>query len=116
MNILSQFGVGAKYRQESGTTMHGFPLSGGPQAPNLTQEEYENIPVGLNVQVKVFDLSDKKDLDEYTEVRDRIANKKFIQLDRTKMLSEDGLSIKIHLEWADVQGILPKTSQRRMQP
>lgn len=113
MNILSQFGVGAKYRQDSGTTIQGFPINGNP-APNLTQEEYESIPVGLNVQVKVFDLADKKDLDEYTEVRDRIANKKFVQLDRTKMLSEDGRNIKIHLEWADVQGILPKTMQRRM--
>lgn len=114
MNILNQFGVGAKYRQDSGTTMHGHPLAGGAMAPNLTQEEFENIPLALNVQVKVFDLSKSGDLEEYTQVRDMIANKKCVQLDRTKMLSEDGRDIKIHLEWADVQGILPKSLQRRL--
>jgi hypothetical protein len=113
VNILNQFGVGAKYRPESGTTIHGHPILGNA-APNLTQEEFENIPLALNVKVKVFDLSKHEDLEEYATVRDTIANKKCIQLDRTKMLSEDGRNIKIHLEWADVQGILPKNLQRRL--
>lgn len=113
MNILNQFGVGAKYRQESGTTMHGFPING-KMAPNLTQEEYESLPLGLNVQVRVFDLSNKTDLNDYAEVRDQIANKKCVQLDRTKMVSEDGRDIRIHLEWADVEGYVPKSMQRRM--
>lgn len=113
MNILNQFGVGAKYRQESGTTMHGFPING-KMAPNLTQEEYESLPLGLNVQVRVFDLSNETDLNDYAEVRDQIANKKCVQLDRTKMVSEDGRDIRIHLEWADVEGYVPKSMQRRM--
>lgn len=113
MNILNQFGVGAKYRQESGTTMHGFPING-KMAPNLTQEEYESLPLGLNVQVRVFDLSNKTDLNDYAEIRDQIANKKCVQLDRTKMVSEDGRDIRIHLEWADVEGYVPKSMQRRM--
>ena len=113
MNILGQFGVGAKYRAESGTTAQGFPVSG-MMAPNLKQEEYESIPLGLNVQVRVFDLATKEDLEQYIEVRDRIANKKFVQLDRTKMVSEDGREIRIHLEWADVEGYVPKTLQRRL--
>ena len=112
MRILNQFGVGAKYRPESGTTMQGFPMVGAA-APNLTQEEYENIPLGLNVQVKVFDLSNEKHLEEYTLVRDKIANKKYVQLDRTKLLSEDGREIRIHLEWADVEGYAPKAIPRR---
>lgn len=112
MNILNQFGVGAKYRPDSGTTMHGFPIKGSA-APNLTQEEYENIPLGLNVQVKVFDLSEARDIDEYTTIRDKIANRKCVQLDRTKMVSEDGREIRIHLEWADVEGYAPKITPRR---
>jgi hypothetical protein len=112
MNILNQFGVGAKYRQESGTTMHGFPIHG-KIAPNLTQEEYENLPLGLNVQVKVFDLSKLEDLREYASIRDQIANRKCVQLDRTKLVSEDGRNIHIHLEWADVEGYVPKSMQRR---
>jgi hypothetical protein len=113
VNILNQFGVGAKYRPETGTTIHGHPIAGNA-APNLTQEEFENIPLALNVQVKVFDLSKPEELAQYAEIRDMIANKKCVQLDRTKMLSEDGREIKIHLEWADVQGILPKHLQRRL--
>ena len=47
IGILNQFGlggVGVKYRQTTGTTSQGFPILGGPPAPNTTQEEYENIP------------------------------------------------------------------------
>ena len=93
--------------------MHGFPIHG-KIAPNLTQEEYENLPLGLNVQVRVFDLSKAEDLRDYTAVRDQIANRKFVQLDRTKLVAEDGRNISIHLEWADVEGYVPKSMQRRM--
>ena len=92
--------------------MHGFPING-KIAPNLTQEEYENLPLGLNVQVKVFDLSKPEDLSAYAAVRDQIANRKCVQLDRTKLVSEDGRNIHIHLEWADVEGYVPKSMQRR---
>lgn len=112
MNILNQFGVGAKYRQEAGTTMHGFPING-KVATNLTQEEYESLPLGLNVKVRVFNLSKPEDLKDYSSVRDQIANRKFVQLDRTKLLSKDGRDISIHLEWADVEGYVPKNMQRR---
>lgn len=110
---MGQFGMGAKYKPDTGTTAYGFPLNGNVNA-NLTQEEFESIPHVLNVQVRVFDLSNTTDLKEYTDVRDRIANKQYVQLDRTKMLSTDGREIKIHLEWAEVQGVLPKHLQRRL--
>lgn len=112
-SILNCFGVGHKYRKESGTTVHGYPLNGN-MAPNLTQEEYDSLPLGLNVKVRIFDLSKPEDMEAYTVARDQIANKKCVQLDRTKLVSEDGREIRIHLEWADVEGYVPKTLQRRL--
>lgn len=109
LGILNQFGlggVGVKYRQTTGTTAQGFPIVGGPLAPNTTQEEYENIPLQLDVKVKIFDLSNEEDLKEYTQIRDLIANKACIQLDRTKLISDDNKKISIHMEWADVRGKL----------
>jgi hypothetical protein len=113
LNILNQFGMGAKYRSEAHSTSQGFPIRGQVNG-NLTQEEYESLPLGLNVQVKVFDLANSDDIEEYCSVRDQIANKKCVQLDRTKMVSEDGREIRIHLEWADIEGYVPKNIQRRM--
>jgi hypothetical protein len=107
LGILNQFGlggVGVKYRQKTGTTSQGYPILGGPMAPNTTQEEYENIPLQLDVKVRIFDLTKKEDLDEYTKVRDLIANKACIQLDRTKLISEDNKTISVHMEWAEVKG------------
>ena len=115
LGILNQFGlggVGVKYRQASGTTAQGFPILGGPSAPNLTQEEYENIPLQLDVKVRIFDLNDAEDLKEYTQIRDLIANKACIQLDRTKLISEDNKKISIHMEWAEVRGKIVANSKR----
>ena len=107
-SILNQFGlggVGVKYRQLSGTTSQGFPIAGGPMAPNTTQEEYENIPLQYDVKVKIFDLSDPEDLKDYTKIRDLAANRACVIIDRTKIISEDK-KLSIHMEWADVQGKL----------
>lgn len=115
MDILSQFGidgVGAKYRRQDGrATDHGYPIAGDGPIPLLTPEERERIRYGLNVYARVFDLSKPEELAAYTEVRDKIANRRYIQLDRTKLTQPDG-SLKIHLEWADPQGIL-NLPQRR---
>jgi|APGre2960657373_1045057.scaffolds.fasta_scaffold04201_4 hypothetical protein len=116
IGILNQFGlggVGVKYRQTSGTTAQGFPILDGPSAPNLTQEEYENIPLQLDVKVRLFDLNNEVDLKEYTHIRDLIANKACIQLDRTKLISEDNKKISVHMEWAEVRGKLIPNSNRR---
>lgn len=115
LGILNQFGlggVGVKYRQNAGTTAQGFPILGGPKAPNITQEEYENIPLQLDVKVKIFDLSVEEDLKEYTQIRDLIANKACIQLDRTKLVTEDNKKISIHMEWAEVKGKLVPNGRR----
>jgi len=115
LGILNQFGlggVGVKYRQTSGTTAQGFPILDGPMAPNLTQEEYENIPLQLDVKVKIFDLNSEADLKEYTQIRDLIANKACIQLDRTKLISDDNKKISIHMEWAEVRGKLVQKGNR----
>jgi len=110
LGILNQFGlggVGIKYRQVSGTTAQGFPIMGGPPSPNTTQEEYENIPLQLDVKVRIFDLNDPQDLKDYAAIRDLIVNNACMQLDRTKLISEDNTKMKIHMEWADIQGRLP---------
>jgi hypothetical protein len=113
LNILGHFGPGVKYRNsnqpKSGS---GWPMHNG-QTANLTQEEFENIEHGLNVQVRVFDLNNEKDLEAYTEIRDKVANKRYIQLDRTKLISSDGLHIKVHMEWADVEGYINQSNRRR---
>lgn len=107
MNILKHFahgGVSAKYRPLNGATVQGYPVVGGQQHPNLKNEEFLQIPIVLTVRVRVFDLADTKDLEEYALVRDHIANRAWIQLDKTKLVSPDGTSIKIHLEWAEPEG------------
>jgi hypothetical protein len=81
-------------------------------APNLTQEEYENIPLQLDVKVRLFDLNDDIELKEYTQIRDLIANKACIQLDRTKLISDDNKKISIHMEWAEVKGKLAQNGKR----
>ena len=114
MKILNQFGVGAKYRADSrAVTSQGFPLMGNA-TPNLTQEEYDNIPHGVNANVKVFDLGNSSDLEEYTQILDKIVNGLFRLIDRTKLISEDGKEIRLHLEWGEVVGIIPKNVQRRL--
>jgi len=106
VNILKHFdgGVSVKYRPREGGTAQGFPVFGGQQFPNLRNEEYAQLPVVLNVRVKIFDLADEKELLEYEGIRDRIANRSWFQIDKTKLVSADGLSIKIHLEWAEPEG------------
>jgi hypothetical protein len=107
MNILGYFnnsgGVTPKYRTPHATSQ-GYPISGPALNPNMRGSEFEDIPLVVTVKVRVFDLSDDADLKAYTEVRDRIANRSWIQMDKTKMVSADGTKIKIHLEWAEPEG------------
>ena len=112
MDILRHFGgVGAKYRPNQATAQ-GYPVISEGGFPNLRGDEFDNMPIVLTVKVKVFDLSKPDELAEYTAVRDRIANRSWIQLDKTKLLDPSGNGIKIHLEWCEPAG-KPTTTTRR---
>lgn len=110
MNILGHFGgsgVTAKYRPQEGTTQHGFPVVNPGSMPNLRDEEYKNIPVELNVHAVIFDLLEPKDMEAYITVRDKIANRLFLQLVRREIISADGKIVKVLMEWAEPKGRVP---------
>jgi hypothetical protein len=113
-SILSCFnGVSPKYRNPGQpTTTHGFPIND-PMAVMLTKAERAALPVQLSLQVRVFDMYNEDDLKEYTRIRDNIANRRYAMIDRTKIQSPDGTVFKIHLEWADVEGVVPQSVKKR---
>lgn len=105
MDILGAFAsVTPKYRPNGPQTVHGFPVVNPHVNPNMRDEEYRNMKLQFDVSVKVFDLLDPKQLEEYTEIRDRIINRASIQLDRRVAQAPDGTVLKVLLEWADPKG------------
>ncbi len=110
MNILGHFGgsgVSPKYRPQAGATHHGFPVVNPGSMPNLRDEEYKNIPIEVDVRAVVFDLLDENDMKAYIAVRDKIANRAYIQLVRREIISTDGKIVKVLMEWAEPKGRVP---------
>lgn len=110
MDILGHFGgrgVSAKYRPQDAATVHGFPVVNPGSMPNLRDEEYKNIPVELNVHARIFDLLEPSDMEAYTEVRDKIANRALVQLVRREIISLDAKIVKVLMEWAEPKGRVP---------
>lgn len=105
MDILGAFGmVTPKYEPTGARTIHGYPVVNPHVNPNMRDDEYRNMKLQFDVSVKVFDLLDPKQLDEYAVIRDRIINRASIQLDRRVAQSPDGTVLKVLLEWADPKG------------
>jgi hypothetical protein len=110
MDILSHFGgrgVSPKYRDQRAATHHGFPIKNPGMMPNMRDEEYRNIPVEVDVQVRIFDLLEPTDMEAYQDIRDRIANRACIQLVRREIISTDGTIVKVLMEWAEPKGRIP---------
>lgn len=105
MDILRQFSsVSPKYMPNGPKTIHGYPVVNPQVNPNMRDDEYRNMQLQQDVSVRVFDLLNAKDLEEYTAVRDRILNRISIQLDRRVLSTPDGTVLKVLLEWSNPQG------------
>ena len=86
-------------------TMDGYPFVG-PVPTNLKQEEYENIPLRLDAQVRVFWLPD--DTAEYRTVKDRIVNGVYHQLKEVGPDWDDKKqAYRALLVWVEVAGCAP---------
>lgn len=98
-------GVSPKYR-EHGVGL-GFPIEGysdrpAGSRPPVTMGPGQKLSGYMNVKVRVFDLSKPDDLLAYTEVRDKIANRLCVAIDRKVMANDDTGQVRVFVEWGEV--------------
>lgn len=111
-SLFARPGVSAKYRSHG--VGYGFPVHGyhdvepgrRPPPPPLGAEK---LDAQVTVRVRQFDLSDETQMGEYAGLRDRIANKLYVQLDRRVWTCPDTGKMKIYMEWAEIEYVPPKT-------
>lgn len=88
-------------------TQEGFPMRNA-QIPNLRQDDYDNIELGLDARCRVFDLANEQDLKDYTEVLDHIANGDWTRLaPDLEMEDREKMTWRILCRWAEIKGDLP---------
>ena len=86
----------------------GYPVLG-PKEPFTKQAEYENLHLCGKARCKTFYLAKPDDLREYLEVRDRIVNGWFVQVDRERLWDTETQGYKVFLEWVEVAYIQSPT-------
>jgi len=89
-------------------TPEGFPVLMGPgQAPNLKQEETDNIDYRLDFQSKMFELWDPAQKAEFDNINDKILNQWYgLQL-RENHWDEEKKHYRVWLEWCQIYGVIP---------
>lgn len=111
--LFRQRGASAKYRAHP--VGHGYPVQGYHDVPperrqSLMLGKGEKLDAQVTIRVRHFDLSDEKHLSEYTEVRDKIANRLYIQIDRRPWTCPTTGAMKMYIEWAEPMYLAPKAS------
>jgi hypothetical protein len=79
----------------------GYPFIGG-QPPVTSQDEYEDLKLSGKMRANTFYLAKAEDLQTYVEVKDKIVNGWFIQLDRQPSWDEETKGMRIYLEWVEL--------------
>jgi hypothetical protein len=101
--------VPPKYRDRgspSGRPLVDQKLLAAFERPNAGPSEF-----GFIFHAKRFNLFDEKEMKEYGEIRDKIINRAYMQLDRQKIFAEDGSTMCIYLEWAEILDYGPTKSR-----
>lgn len=110
--LFGQEGVSAKYRQH-GVGM-GYPVAGHHDRPASEREPIllgkgEKLKGTVTVWVRVFDLAKPDDLKAYADVRDKVANRLWIAIDRRFWTNPQTGDMKVFLEWAVPEYVKPPT-------
>lgn len=87
-------------------TAEGFPLRG-TAAPNLKQDEYENLPLRFDFDCDWFDIDDVEARKRYKVIMDRIASGLYYLWKRHDLPDPTTGKLRIWLEWLVVTGELP---------
>jgi hypothetical protein len=90
----------------------GFPFRG-PQPPQTTRDEFDNLKLSGKARVRLFYLSKPEDLREYVLVRDKCANGLFVMLDRERVWDEDTKNYRVFVEWLELGYEMPSTEGAR---
>ena len=106
-------GASAKYRAHP--VGNGYPVRGYHDAPPgsrppVTLGKGEKLDAQVTVRVRQFDLTDAAQLKEYTELRDKIANRLYFQIDRRPWTCPTTGSMKMYMEWAEPEYLPPKAA------
>lgn len=98
-------GVSPKYRSHGvglGLPIDGYSDRPPHERPTMTMGPGQKLTGHVNVRVRVFDLAKPDDLKEYVDVRDRIANRLCISIDRKVMTNNDTGHVRVFLEWGEL--------------
>jgi hypothetical protein len=79
----------------------GFPFRG-PQPPQTTKEEFEDLKLTGKARCRVFYLNDEAQMRDYIMIRDKCANGLFVALDRDRVWDEATKNYRIFLEWLEL--------------
>lgn len=89
-------------------TPEGFPVIAPPgTAPNLKQEEMENIDFRLDFKSKMFELWDTAQKAEFDDINDKIVNGWYMLQKRSDHWDDEHKHFRIWLEWCQVYGMIP---------
>jgi hypothetical protein len=78
----------------------GYPFRG-PKPPQLKEEEYQNLRPIYKARCGLFHLSDSEEARQYLSIREKCANKYFIQIDRERIWDAEKNNYNIFLEWLE---------------
>lgn len=87
-------------------TEEGYPvrLFPGQSVFPLKDDEYRELDVITDAKVKIFDLSNKDDLDEYEKILDRHHNGWYRILKESEVYDPDTKNWRVKLEWLQFYG------------
>lgn len=89
-------------------TMDGFPVASRiGHAPDLKQEEIENLDVRLDFRSKMFLLWEPEQKAEFDEINDKIVNGWYMLYKRSDHWDEENKHYRVWLEWCQVYGMIP---------
>lgn len=89
-------------------TPEGFPVIAPPgAAPNLKQEEMENVDFRLDFKSKMFELWDAAQKAEFEDINDKIVNGWYMMQKRSDHWDEENKHFRVWLEWCQVYGMIP---------
>jgi hypothetical protein len=87
-------------------TADGFPFRG-PVAPDLKQNEFEDLPLALDFHSGMFMMWDADQKAGFDNVMDRISNGWYMQHKRIDRWSDEHCGLLVWLEWVQIYGETP---------
>lgn len=103
-----------------GRTPDGFPMIGG-HPMMLKQDEVDNLELINNFKARFFCLWKPEDMEQYLKVMDHVSNREFfvkqrINIDVPDAGDDPGGSLKVYLEWVQVEAVTAGSHSRFRDP